>query len=128
MYLYLITTIIYTVTITTIKETINLSSTCLKLMDKCFLVLLFSASPILGFLDDYAFVVSGLLDLFEATQTVRWLQWASELQHRQDQLFWDAQGSGYFCSDPSDPTILLSLKLGETIHTSYIQYTMHAAW
>ncbi|MCJ8738530.1 hypothetical protein PDJAM_G00036840 [Pangasius djambal] len=69
-----------------------------------------NASPIAGFLDDYAFVVSGLLDLFEATHTVQWLQWAEELQHKQDQLFWDAQGSGYFCSDPSDHTILLSLK------------------
>ncbi|XP_053367926.1 spermatogenesis-associated protein 20 [Clarias gariepinus] len=67
-------------------------------------------SPIAGFLDDYAFVVSGLLDLFEATHSVRWLQWAEKLQEMQDQLFWDAQGSGYFCSDPSDPTILLSLK------------------
>uniref|UniRef100_A0A8C2APW5 Spermatogenesis associated 20 n=1 Tax=Cyprinus carpio TaxID=7962 RepID=A0A8C2APW5_CYPCA len=68
------------------------------------------ASPIAGFLDDYAFVVSGLLDLFEATQRVRWLQWAEGLQLRQDQLFWDSQGSGYFCSDPSDPTVLLALK------------------
>uniref|UniRef100_A0A672PXK6 Spermatosis associated 20 n=1 Tax=Sinocyclocheilus grahami TaxID=75366 RepID=A0A672PXK6_SINGR len=69
-----------------------------------------AASPIAGFLDDYAFVVCGLLDLFEATQRVHWLQWAEELQLRQDQLFWDSQGSGYFCSDPSDPTLLLALK------------------
>ncbi|XP_066518725.1 spermatogenesis-associated protein 20 isoform X3 [Hoplias malabaricus] len=69
-----------------------------------------TASPIAGFLDDYAFVICGLLDLYEATQTVQWLQWAEELQQRQDQLFWDAQGSGYFSSDPSDPTLLLSLK------------------
>uniref|UniRef100_A0A673M2U3 Spermatogenesis-associated protein 20-like TRX domain-containing protein n=1 Tax=Sinocyclocheilus rhinocerous TaxID=307959 RepID=A0A673M2U3_9TELE len=68
------------------------------------------ASPIAGFLDDYTFVVCGLLDLFEATQRVHWLQWAEELQLRQDQLFWDSQGSGYFCSDPSDPTLLLALK------------------
>ncbi|XP_049320821.1 spermatogenesis-associated protein 20 isoform X2 [Astyanax mexicanus] len=69
-----------------------------------------TASPIAGFLDDYAFVVCGLLDLFEATQTVQWLKWAEDLQNMQDQLFWDAQGSGYFSSDPSDPTLLLSLK------------------
>lgn len=69
-----------------------------------------AASPIAGFLDDYAFVVCGLLDLFEATQRLHWLQWAEELQLRQDQLFWDSQGSGYFCSDPSDPTLLLALK------------------
>ncbi|XP_062859842.1 spermatogenesis-associated protein 20 isoform X2 [Trichomycterus rosablanca] len=69
-----------------------------------------TAAPIAGFLDDYAFVVCGLLDLFEATHSVRWLQWAEELQTRQDQLFWDDRGFGYFSSDPSDPTILLSLK------------------
>lgn len=89
------------------------------------LVLFFSASPIAGFLDDYAFVVSGLLDLFEATHTVRWLEWAEELQQRQDQLFWDAQGSGYFCSDPSESTILLSLKQGETIiHFLMYQFSL----
>ncbi|XP_076856590.1 spermatogenesis-associated protein 20 isoform X2 [Brachyhypopomus gauderio] len=69
-----------------------------------------TASAIPGFLDDYAYVVCGLLDLFEATQNARWLQWAEELQLVQDLLFWDAQGSGYFCSDPSDPTMLLALK------------------
>ncbi|TRY94239.1 hypothetical protein DNTS_021997, partial [Danionella cerebrum] len=67
-------------------------------------------SPIAGFLDDYAFVVCGLLDLFEATQKVRWLQWAEDLQQKQDQVFWDSQGSGYFCNDPADPTLPLALK------------------
>ncbi|XP_074475271.1 spermatogenesis-associated protein 20 isoform X1 [Sebastes fasciatus] len=66
--------------------------------------------PISGFLDDYAFVICGLLDLFEATQQTEWLQWAEELQLRQDVLFWDDQGGGYFCSAPSDSTVLLQLK------------------
>lgn len=66
--------------------------------------------PISGFLDDYAFVVRGLLDLFEATQQAEWLQWAEELQLRQDALFWDHQGGGYFSSDPNDSTVLLQLK------------------
>ncbi|KAJ8363621.1 hypothetical protein SKAU_G00124520 [Synaphobranchus kaupii] len=68
------------------------------------------ASPIPGFLDDYAFVVCGLLDLYEATLSPRWLQWAEELQLQQDALFWDSKGSGYFSTDPSDPTMLLALK------------------
>ncbi|KAI1896684.1 hypothetical protein AGOR_G00097300 [Albula goreensis] len=68
------------------------------------------ASPIAGFLDDYAFVVHGLLDLYEATLSTSWLRWAEELQLQQDALFWDSQGSGYFCSDPTDPTLLLPLK------------------
>uniref|UniRef100_A0A8D2ZU50 Spermatogenesis associated 20 n=1 Tax=Scophthalmus maximus TaxID=52904 RepID=A0A8D2ZU50_SCOMX len=66
--------------------------------------------PICGFLGDYAFVICGLLDLYEATLQTEWLQWAEELQLRQDVLFWDHQGGGYFCSDPSDSTVLLQLK------------------
>ncbi|XP_078135033.1 spermatogenesis-associated protein 20 isoform X2 [Sander vitreus] len=69
--------------------------------------------PISGFLDDYAFIIRGLLDLYEANQQPEWLQWAEELQLRQDQLFWDEQGGGYFCSDPSDSTILLQLKVDQ---------------
>ncbi|XP_041670787.1 spermatogenesis-associated protein 20 [Cheilinus undulatus] len=66
--------------------------------------------PISGFLDDYAFIIGGLLDLYEATLKSEWLQWAEELQLRQDVLFWDEQGGGYFCSDPTDSTVLLQLK------------------
>lgn len=69
--------------------------------------------PIAGFLDDYAFVICGLLDLYEATLRTEWLVWAEELQLRQDSLFQDEQGGGYFCSDPKDDTILLQLKEGE---------------
>ncbi|XP_008304495.1 spermatogenesis-associated protein 20 [Stegastes partitus] len=68
------------------------------------------SSPISGFLDDYAFIICGLLDLYEATLQTEWLQWAEELQLRQDVLLWDDQGAGYFCSDPSDSTVLLQLK------------------
>ncbi|KAE8576790.1 hypothetical protein XENTR_v10004320 [Xenopus tropicalis] len=63
-----------------------------------------------GFLDDYAFMVRGLLDLYEACLDQFYLEWALQLQDRQDQLFWDAKGSGYFCSDASDSSILLRLK------------------
>uniref|UniRef100_UPI0037E8234C spermatogenesis-associated protein 20 isoform X3 n=1 Tax=Semicossyphus pulcher TaxID=241346 RepID=UPI0037E8234C len=66
--------------------------------------------PISGFLDDYAFIICGLLDLYEATLQTEWLQWAEELQLRQDVLFLDDQGGGYFCSDPTDSTVLLRLK------------------
>ncbi|XP_049615794.1 spermatogenesis-associated protein 20 isoform X2 [Syngnathus scovelli] len=68
------------------------------------------STPISGFLDDYAFVVCGLLDLYEATLQIEWLQWAEELQLRQDVLFWDSAGGGYFSCDPSDTTVLLQLK------------------
>ncbi|XP_061160336.1 spermatogenesis-associated protein 20 isoform X1 [Syngnathus typhle] len=68
------------------------------------------STPISGFLDDYAFIVCGLLDLYEATLQIEWLRWAEELQLRQDVLFWDWAGGGYFSCDPSDTTVLLQLK------------------
>ena len=37
------------------------------------------ASPIGGFADDYAFLIRGLLDLWEASGQTRWLQWAQVL-------------------------------------------------
>nr|XP_015211393.1 PREDICTED: spermatogenesis-associated protein 20 isoform X2 [Lepisosteus oculatus] len=69
-----------------------------------------TASPILGFLDDYVFVIAGLLDLYEACLNPSWLEWAEVLQECQDALFWDKEGYGYFSSDPSDPEVLLELK------------------
>uniref|UniRef100_A0A2K6GE71 Spermatogenesis-associated protein 20 n=1 Tax=Propithecus coquereli TaxID=379532 RepID=A0A2K6GE71_PROCO len=58
-----------------------------------------SNPPCWGFLEDYAFVVRGLLDLYEASQESAWLEWALRLQDTQDRLFWDSEGGGYFCSE-----------------------------
>ena len=35
-----------------------------------------------GFADDYAFLIEGLIDLYEATFETNWLQWADELQRK----------------------------------------------
>ncbi|XP_027714420.1 spermatogenesis-associated protein 20-like [Vombatus ursinus] len=58
-----------------------------------------SSSQFWGFLEDYAFVIRGLLDLYEASRESAWLEWALRLQEIQDRLFWDSQGGGYFCSE-----------------------------
>ena len=42
-----------------------------------------SPSKAPGFLDDYAFLISGLLDLYEFGGGINWLQWAIELQETQ---------------------------------------------
>lgn len=36
-----------------------------------------------GFLDDYAFLISGLLDVYEYGGEISWLSWAVELQETQ---------------------------------------------
>ncbi|KAA8543140.1 hypothetical protein F0562_021365 [Nyssa sinensis] len=63
-----------------------------------------------GFLDDYAFLISGLLDLYEFGGAIFWLAWAIELQDIQDELFLDREGGGYFNTPGEDPSVLLRVK------------------
>ena len=63
-----------------------------------------------GFAEDYAFLVQGLLDLYEASFDIRWLQWAEQLQGKMDELFFDAERGGYFDSHADDPSLVLRLK------------------
>ncbi|ONK62977.1 uncharacterized protein A4U43_C07F10120 [Asparagus officinalis] len=63
-----------------------------------------------GFLDDYAFLISGLLDLYEYGGRMDWLIWAIELQATQDELFLDRDGGGYFNTPGEDPSVLLRVK------------------
>ena len=67
-------------------------------------------SKIDGFIDDYAFFIQGLLDLYEASFDVRWLDWATALQDHQDALFWDEKGGAYFTTTGQDPNLLLRSK------------------
>jgi uncharacterized protein len=63
-----------------------------------------------AFADDYASLVQGLLDLYEASFETRWLTWAVSLQKIQDELFRDRTGGGYFNSDNGDRSVLLRMK------------------
>ncbi|XP_025424770.1 spermatogenesis-associated protein 20 isoform X2 [Sipha flava] len=66
--------------------------------------------PIKGFLNDYAFLIRGLLDLYECTLQSKWLLWADKLQEQQDKLFWDTEKFGYYSSSDEDPSIILRFK------------------
>ncbi len=68
------------------------------------------ASEVAGFVDDYAALIQGLLDLYEADFDVSWLQWAITLQQKQDELFADAAHGGYFSVGTKDPHILIRMK------------------
>ena len=67
-------------------------------------------TPIQGFLDDYAFLIKGLLDLYEATLDSNWISWANELQKKQIELFWDSQNFGFFTAPDTDKSIILRMK------------------
>ena len=63
-----------------------------------------------GYAEDYAFLVWGLLELFQAEGGVQWLDWALELTSRQDELFWDEREGGWFATTGEDPSVLLRMK------------------
>jgi uncharacterized protein YyaL (SSP411 family) len=63
-----------------------------------------------AYAEDYAFLIAGVLDLFQSDPDPRWLAWAGALQERQDELFWDEQGGGWFSTTGEDPSVLLRLK------------------
>ena len=63
-----------------------------------------------GFAEDYAFLIQGLLDLYQADFEIGWLQWALDLQATQDRHFWDPADGGYFSSSAGDPSVLIRLK------------------
>ena len=65
----------------------------------------------LGFAEDYALVIQGLLDLYETDFDIGWLEWAIELQQIQTAIFRDETDGGYFASDPRDESIVLRLKV-----------------
>ncbi|MEY2497079.1 MAG: hypothetical protein QOD12_635, partial [Verrucomicrobiota bacterium] len=67
-------------------------------------------SEVEGFADDYAFVIQALLDLYETSFDLSWLQFAIELQETQDRLFFDETRGGYFSGTGQDASILLRMK------------------
>ena len=67
-------------------------------------------STVQGFCEDYATLIQGLIDLYQASGDLQWLNWAYQLQGVQDELFWDETGGGYFDSGSSDPSVLVRMK------------------
>ena len=67
-------------------------------------------SNIEGFADDYAMVIQGLLDLYEASFDVECLKFAIQLQETQDRLFFDEKNGGYFSNSGRDKNVFVRMK------------------
>ncbi|KAF1844515.1 uncharacterized protein K460DRAFT_365473 [Cucurbitaria berberidis CBS 394.84] len=65
-----------------------------------------------GFADDYAYLISGLIDLYEATFNDTYLQWADDLQQSQLHLFWDKENLGFFSTPENQTDLIMRLKDG----------------
>jgi len=59
-----------------------------------------------AYLDDYAFFIAGLLELFEATGQARWLRHALDLQGKLDAHYADTKDGGYFTTAADAPSLL----------------------
>jgi uncharacterized protein YyaL (SSP411 family) len=63
-----------------------------------------------GYAEDYAYLIFGLLELFQTGGHPHWLEWARALQKRQDEQFWDDANGGWFNTTGSDPSVILRMK------------------
>jgi len=67
-------------------------------------------AKLLGYLDDYAFVAAGLLDLYEVTLERSDLQRAIDLADTMIREFWDDIGSGFFYTGKSHEALISRTK------------------
>ena len=63
-----------------------------------------------AYAEDYAYLIWGLLEVFQSSGDAAWLEWALTLQAEQDRKFWDEDEAGWFSTTGDDPTVLLRLK------------------
>jgi len=63
-----------------------------------------------AFLDDYAFLSWGLLELFETTQEPRWLEASQQLTRQMLELFRDADGGGFFLTGTRNERLVARTK------------------
>lgn len=63
-----------------------------------------------AYLDDYAFLIDGLLALHDATKDPRWLRAAVQLQDDQTRMFRDENGGGYFFTSHEHEELLARTK------------------
>ncbi|MCK4960701.1 MAG: thioredoxin domain-containing protein, partial [Planctomycetes bacterium] len=63
-----------------------------------------------GFLDDYAFMITGLLDLYEATFDAKWLVEAAGLSEQMIALFADTENGGFFLTGSDGEKLIVRSK------------------
>ncbi len=61
-------------------------------------------------LEDYAFFVQGLIDLYEASLNIDWLKNSIKLTAKQVNLFYDSKDGGFYDISGTDPSIIIRTK------------------
>jgi uncharacterized protein len=63
-----------------------------------------------GYLEDYSFLIEGLVTLYETTGEFRWLEEAQGLTERMIEEFWDNEGGGFFFTGKSHEDLIVRSK------------------
>jgi hypothetical protein len=63
-----------------------------------------------AYLDDYAFIISGLVTLYEATGEARWLEESIALADKMVEEFWDEAEGGFFYTGESGERLIVRTK------------------
>ena len=67
-------------------------------------------SKLNGYLEDYAFLIDGLIALYQATGGLRWLEEARTLTEKMLEEFWDAEEGGFFYTGKSHEELIVRSK------------------
>jgi len=63
-----------------------------------------------GYLDDYAFLVWGLIELYESTFEIRYLKEAIAINNDMIKFFWDEKGGGFYFAGKENETLITRSK------------------
>jgi uncharacterized protein YyaL (SSP411 family) len=63
-----------------------------------------------AYVDDYAFLASGLIALHRASEDPKWMNLAAEITDQQVERFWDDQHGGFFFTSKDHPALIVRVK------------------
>lgn len=66
-----------------------------------------------------SYLIQGLLHLYEATFDEKWVQWAYDLQQKQNELFYDKEKGGFYNISQDDKSIPIRIKDGNVKAIGY---------
>ena len=78
--------------------------------------------------EDYAFLIDGLLHLYRATHSARYLQDALSLAERMHTAFWDTQNGGYFLTRDQNEMIVRTKSFYDGALPSGNAVALHVLW
>ena len=66
-----------------------------------------------GYLEDYAFIASGVLDLYESTLDIKWLEKSKVLTDKMIELFWDKDNGAFYSTSNKHKSLITRPKIYE---------------